>query len=163
MLEEDEGEYYLEFFSQNLGVSALLSLFLAPIIPGWVAQYFLIAVVVIAAVSGTAFIWVRSNFLKLAGEGASTSLVQTLISEDASTMFRVIGTTSLVLIIAILWLGFAKMLWVFESFFVLFAGIHIATSLACTFLGLREIRGEIDDLENCVYGTQPADDVEETN
>lgn len=161
MLEEDEGAYYLEFFSQSLGISALLSFFLAPMIPGWIAQYLLIAVVSVAAISGTLFIWVRSRFLKLAGQGLSNSTAQTLISEDASTMFRVTGSTTLVILVVILWLGFAKMLWVFESFFVLFATIHIATSVVYTFLELIEIRGEIDDLTDCVYGTQPPDDVEE--
>lgn len=162
MLEEDEGAYYLEFFSQSIGISALLSLVLAPIVPGWIAQYFLIAVVAIAAISGVLFVWVRGRLLKLAGEEEVTSLVQTLISEDASTMFRVVGSTTLVLLIAVLWLGFAGMLWLFESFFVLFAGIHIATSVVYTFLGLKDIRGEIDDLTNCVYGAQPDNDAEET-
>lgn len=160
MLEEDEGAYYLEFFSQNLGISALLSLFLAPVVPGWIAQWFLVAVVVIAAVAGLLFIWTRTKLLKFAGE-EPTSLIQTLISEEASTMFRVVGTTSLIILVAILWLGFAKMLWIFESFFVLFAGIHIATSVVYTFLELIAIRGEIDDLTNSVYGAQPDNDVEE--
>lgn len=163
MLNEDEGAYYLEFFSQNLVVSALLSLFLAPIVPGWIAQYFLVAAVSVAAVTGLLFIWVRTKFLKMAQEGESTSLVQTLISEDASTMFRVVGSTTLIILVAILWLGFAKMLWVFESFFVLFAGIHIATSVVCAFIELIAIRGEIDDLTNCVYGAQPDNDGEEAD
>lgn len=162
MIEEDEGAYYLEFFSQSLGVSALLSLFLAPVVPGWIAQYFLVAVIVVAAIAGNLFIWTRKRLLKLAETGPSNSTVQTLISEEASTMFRVTASTTLVICIAICWLGFAKMLWVFESFFVLFAGIHIATSVVYTFLELVAIRGEIDDLTNCVYGAQPDNDVEES-
>ncbi len=161
MLEEDEGTYYLEFFSRSIGISILLSLFLAPIVPGWVAQYFLVAVVSIAAISGILFIWIRKKFLKLAEEGLSNSTAQTLISEDASTMFRVTGSTTLVILVVVLWLGFAKMLWIFESFFVLLAAVHIATSVVFTFLELVAIKGEIDDLTNCVYGAQPADDVEE--
>lgn len=161
MLEEDEGAYYLEFFSQSLGMSALIALFLAPIVPGWVAQYFLVAVVAIAAISGILFIWIRKKFLKLDETGLSTSTAQTLISEEASTMFRVTGSTTLVICVVICWLGFAGMLWTFESFFVLFAAVHIATSVVYTFLELVAIRGEIDDLTDCVYGAQPDDDVEE--
>lgn len=160
MLEEDEGAYYLEFFSQSIGMSALISLFLAPMIPGWVAQYFLVAVIVIAGVTGNLFIWTRKKFLKLALQGLSDSTSQTLTSEEASVMFRVMASTTLIICVAVLWLGFAGMLWVFESFFVLFAGVHIATSLIYTFLELVAIRGEIDDLTNSVYGTQPVDDVE---
>lgn len=163
MLEEDEGAYYLEFFSRSIGLSAFLSLFLAPIIPGWIAGYYLVLAVAIAAISGILFVWVRSKFLKLAMEGDSSSLVQTLISEDASTMFRVTGSTALIILVAILWLGFAKLLWIFQSFFVLFAGIHITTSIVCTFLELIGIRGEIDDLTNRVYGAQPDNDVEEAD
>lgn len=160
MLEEDEGSYYLEFFSRSIGVSALLALFLAPIIPGAWAQYFLILIVFIAAISGVAFVWIRGRFLKLAGVGDESSLVQTLISEEASMMFRVTGSTTLIISVAVLWLGFAKLLWTFESFFMLFAALHIATSVAYTFLELIEIRGEIDDLRNCVFGTQPDNDDE---
>lgn len=163
MLEEDQEMYYLEFFSRSLGASALLSLFLAPIVPGWIAQYFLIAVVSIAAVSCMLFVWVRKRLLKLAEESEVNSTVQTLISEDASTMFRVTGSTTLVLSVAILWLGFAKLLWTFESFFVLFAAIHVAFSVGYTFLELIDIRGEIDDLRNCVYGASAVDDAEEAD
>lgn len=161
MLEEDEGAYYLEFFSRSIGISIFLSLFLAPIVPGWVAQYFLVAVVSIAAISGILFIWIRKNFQKLAETGLSNSTAQTLLSEDASTMFRVTGSTTLILLVVILWMGFAKMLWILESFFVLLAAIHIATSVVFTFIELVAIRGEIDDLTDCVYGAQPDNDVEE--
>lgn len=163
MLEEDEGSYYLEFFSRSIGVSALLALFLAPIVPGTWAQYFLIFVVAVAAISGVVFVWVRGKFLKLAEEGDESSIVQTLISDDASTMFRVTGSTALILLVLVMWLGFAKLLWTFESFFVLFAALHLTASVVYTFLELMEIRGEIDDLRNCVFGTQSDNDGEETS
>lgn len=161
MLEEDEGAYYLEFFSQSLGMSALIALFLAPMVPGWVAQYFLVAVIVVAAIAGNLFFWIRKRFLSLPEADISSSLAQTIVSEEASAMFRVTGSTTLVICVAICWLGFAGMLWIFESFFVLFAAVHIATSLVYTFLELVAIRGEIDDLTNSVYGAQPVDDAEE--
>lgn len=161
MLEEDEEMYFVEFFSRSLGVSALLSLFLAPMIPEWIAQWILVTVVVIAAVSGLLFVWIRKKFQTLAEQGFSNSTAKTLLSEEASTMFRVTGSTTLIIMIAIMWLGFAKMLWMFESFFVLFAATHIATSVVFTFLELIAVKGDFDEFPDGVHGTQPADDVEE--
>lgn len=58
-MEEDENSYYLEFFSRDIILTLVVSLFLAPIIPGWIAKYFLIAAVVISGILCVLFTWSR--------------------------------------------------------------------------------------------------------
>lgn len=158
MFEEDEGAYFLEFFSQGLGRNAVLSLFLAPIVPEWISQYALAGSVAIAAILCLAYAWAKPRLLNVSARGLGNSTVTTLISEESSTMFRVVGSTTLILMTVVLWLGFAKLLWVFESFFVLFATIHIASSVISTLMELAYLRGEIDDITNCIHGAQPSND-----
>lgn len=157
MLEENEGSYYLEFFSQGLVRNAVLALLLAPIVPGWIAQYGLIGAVVFAAIFCLTYPFVRKKLLKMSTEGPVNSTTTVLISEEAQTMFRVTGTTTVILLVALMWLGFAGMIWLLDSFFVLFVTLHVATAIGSTLMELAYLRGDLDDITNSFHGTQPSD------
>lgn len=154
MLEDEEGKY-IGFFSKCLGLSAVLALFLAPMIPGRFAQFFLIVAVSTSCAFSIVFFWIRGRASKISvGDESVPSSVKALLSDDALEMFQVLGGTTVVFVVAMLWLGYAKVLWTFESFFVLFAGIHVATALVCTLIEMVAIQGDIDESSTGVPGTQ---------
>lgn len=148
MIEEDEGELYVEFFSKSIGISLFLSLFLAPMVPGKYSEWFLVFAIGLGLLSSFVFSVARWRILKLAAKRPIGAMAQAIISDDSRIMFRVVGSTSAILVFAVAWLGATGILWLLQSFFVLFAGIHIATSILYTFLTLADIRAEINDIAN---------------
>jgi DNA integrity scanning protein DisA with diadenylate cyclase activity len=152
MIEEDEGSYYVEFFNQNLIPVLVGALILAPVVPGWIAQWALIVVAVLAAIVSLSFQAVRVVLLRKLSYETLNSTVLTLVSEDARAVFRAMASTTVILSFIVAWLGFTKILWVFDSFFTLVAAIHILNMVLCALMELANIRGDIDELSSSIHG-----------
>lgn len=147
MIEEEEGSYYLDFFSHNIVLVLLAAFVMAPVIPGYIAQAILIIAAATSGAVSITFFAIRRILLRDQNPGIRSSVVIAVTSEEIFLMFRVLGSTTLIMVAVLAWMGFAKMLWVFESFFVLFAAFHILNMMACIFSELSYTKNEVDEIK----------------
>jgi hypothetical protein len=147
MIEEDEGSYYLDFFSHNIGLVLFAAFVMAPVIPGYIAQAILIIAAATSGALSVTFFAIRRILLKNQMPGIRSSVVVAVTSEEIFQMFQVLGSTTLIMVAVLAWMGFAKMLWIFESFFVLFAAFHLINMMACIFMELAYTKNEVDEIK----------------
>lgn len=147
MIKEDNGSYYLEFFNQNLVLVLISAFVMAPVIPGHIAQWILGLATLISGSFSLVFFALRRSLLKLSTPAERSSSVVALTSDEAFAMFKVICSTTLMMVLVLAWMGFAKMLWVFESFFVLVVAFHILNMMACVLIEMSYIKQEVDEIK----------------
>lgn len=144
----------LNFDGEAAGDVAVISVILAPMVPGTVAQAIGAVVLTGILVVHLGFWILRQIALRKAEKGESSTTIQSLISSDTQFSFELSGQTTLILAIALLWLGYAGMLWVFGSFFVLFA---TGQSLGSTYRSIEDIvlnKKGLDEEHECVFGSE---------
>lgn len=148
MIKDDEGWGIDVSASGGIG-SIIAAVFLAPIVPKWIAGWAMVIAIVFCFVVITWFLLGRKYVISEPLD--DTRYIQRVFTNsELLREFQMTGTTILFMVVISLWIGFAGAFWLLDSFIPLFVAIHSLVTVSYPLFKISAVKAEIDEYNKVV-------------
>lgn len=157
-MQEPSEQSGIDFNGTYLVESATLALLCAPIVPHWLAGWFLTGVFLFSGICVVTFFFLDRHFqaMKENGDTSANTLIYT--ATGLYFEFKLVTSTVFLLAVLLAWIGYAGLLWTFDSFFAMFIALHCLFVTCYPLTRIYSMKVELDETNKVVSVGETPDD-----